>query len=99
MKTFLRVWQACDLKSIEQHLFVLGELSGECYRCHAIGLELGDGECPECHVKFKYVGFRRKITLHYVTKFKEQHPTLECIDFDDFKKALSKKEARKLLDI
>lgn len=98
MKTFLRVWHERDLKNIEEHLFVLGELSGECYKCHTIGIELRD-TCPACHTTFKYIGFRRKITLHYVAKFKEQHPHLECIDFDDFKKALSKKEARKLLDI
>lgn len=31
MKSLLRVWQECDLKDIDKHLIVAGELSSECF--------------------------------------------------------------------
>jgi len=99
MSPFLRVWQQFDIKDIEQHLLVIGELSGECYNCHKIGLQISSQACPQCQARFKYMGFRRKINPSSIPRFKEMHPRLICIDFDDFKKVLSKKEARRLLDI
>ena len=98
MSVIVRVWQERDLKDIENHLFVFGELTGDCYKCRAIGLEIQE-TCPQCHTQFKYAGFRRKVTLAFVAKFKQKYSAFECIDFDDFKRVLSKHEARKLLDI
>ncbi len=95
---FLRVWQKIDTKDIEQHLLVLGELSAECYRCHAIGLKVEAASCPECKAFFKYVGFRRRVDSGVLARFQAQHPRAVFIDFDDFKKALSKDGARKLLE-
>lgn len=95
----MRVWQEADLKDIEERLFVIGELSGECFRCHTLGLKISTPACPHCQVKFKYIGFRRKVNPSSIPRFKELHPQLIFIDFDDFKKVLSKKEARKFLDI
>lgn len=96
--SFLRVWQKIDTKDIEQHLLVLGELSAECYRCHAIGLDMGATSCPECKAFFKYVGFRRKIDANVLARFQGKHPRAIFIDFDDFKKIIAKDGARKLLE-
>ena len=99
MSFFLRVWQEVDLNDIEQHLFVIGELSGECFRCHTLGLKISSLVCPNCQAKFKYIGFRRKVNPSSISRFKGSHSQLTFIDFDDFKKVLSKKEARRFLDI
>ena len=100
MKSFLRIWQQADIKDIEQHMMVIGELSAECYNCHAIGLDVNLDACPECKAFFKYIGFRRKnVDAGVLTRFSEKHPRCTFIDFEDFKKALSKDGARKLLDM
>ncbi|MBN2483798.1 MAG: hypothetical protein JXD21_06335 [Candidatus Omnitrophica bacterium] len=99
MKAFLRIWQEADIKDIEQHLMVVGELSAECYHCHAIGLDLNLDACPQCRAFFKYVGFRRKVDANVLIRFCQKHPRCSFIDFEDFKKALSKDGARKLLDM
>jgi len=99
MSSFLRVWQKFDLTDIEKHLIVAGELCAECFNCRKIGLNLTARVCPGCGVNFKYIGFRRKLQMSYLNKLKEQWPEVVLIDFDDFKKALGKSDARKLLDL
>lgn len=60
MKSLLRVWQECDLKDIEKHLIVAGELSSECFSCHKVGIGLKAQNCPNCGVYFKYMGFKKE---------------------------------------
>lgn len=99
MKRFIRVWQEFDLEDVEKHLIVAGDLSAECFRCHKIGLELRAKACPECSAFFKYMGFRRKVRPEYLRQVKEELPRIILIDFDDFKKSLGNRDARKLLDL
>jgi predicted RNA-binding Zn-ribbon protein involved in translation (DUF1610 family) len=99
MGELLRVWRRFDLKEVEKHLLVVGELSSECFSCHKVGIDLTSRECPNCGVIFKYMGFRRKINANYLSKIKREYPEVALIDFEDFKRALGKKEARKILDI
>jgi hypothetical protein len=99
MRVWLRVWQEIDLKDVEKHLVVIGQLSGECFNCHQIGLDKSLLICPNCNTKFKYIGFRTKVDPSLVAKLKEKYPYITFIDFDDFKRASSKKAARKILDI
>jgi uncharacterized paraquat-inducible protein A len=67
MKGFLRIWSKLDLKEIENHLIVVGELSSECFSCHKVGISSKARECPYCGTKFKYMGFRRKINSSYLS--------------------------------
>jgi hypothetical protein len=100
MSSFLRIWKQLDIKDIQLHLLVFGELSGECYNCHNIGLSSDTQTCPECMARFKYIGFRRKsVDAATLKRFTEKHPQVTFIDFDDFKKLTSKDQARKLLDL
>jgi len=99
MKGFVRVWDELDLKDIEQSLIVVGELSSECYSCHKVGIDLKAKNCPDCKAFFKYMGFRRKAQPHFLKRIKEEQPRLILIDFDDLKRALGMRDARKLLDI
>jgi len=99
MKSYIRVWKELDIIDIEKHLLVAGELSSECYSCHKIGIDLHSKICPNCGVGFKYIGFRRKLTYSYLKRAKEELDYMTFIDFDDFKKSLGARDARKLLDI
>ena len=99
MKGFLRTWQQFDLKDVEKNLIVAGDLSSECFSCHKVGLGLTARTCPECAATFKYMGFRRKVRMSYLQKVRAEQPDIIFIDFEDFKKALGKRDARKILDI
>ena len=99
MKQFLRQWKELDLGDIEKHLVVMGELSGECFSCRKVGIDVKAKACPNCGVNFKYMGFRRKVTSAYIRKMKQEFSGITLIDFDDFKNLLNKREARKLLGI
>ncbi len=98
VKYFLRVWEELDLEEIKNHLLVIGELSGECFSCHKVGIKIEEKRCPQCRKEFKYIGFRRKINSSSIAKFRKIYPEVKFIDFEDFKKALFKKEAKKILN-
>ncbi|MCP4651997.1 MAG: hypothetical protein GY858_01255 [Candidatus Omnitrophica bacterium] len=99
MKGLIRVWKELDLADVEKYLFVVGELSAECFACHKVGINKRDPVCPGCGTHFKYIGFRRKIDVNYLNKMKGEFGHLIFIDFDDFKKIIGKRDARKLLDL
>ncbi|MCK4519910.1 MAG: hypothetical protein KAT96_01935 [Candidatus Omnitrophica bacterium] len=99
MKRFIRVWEELDLADVEKHLIVAGDLSAECFCCHKVGIDLKARACPNCSAFFKYMGFRRKVRLAYLHQIKEELPRIVFIDFEDFKKSLGTRDARKLLDI
>jgi len=97
MKGFVREWKEMDLKDIANHLLVVGELSSECYCCHEVGIDKTARSCPKCKAYFKYIGFRRKLQITYLKKLKDELPNITLIDFEDFKKAMSQRDARNLL--
>jgi len=99
MRRFVRVWEELDLADIEKHLIVVGDLSAECFCCHKIGIDSKARACPDCSAIFKYIGFRRKVQASYLQKVKGERPRIILIDFDDFKRSLGKRDARKLLDL
>ena len=99
MRVFLRKWEQLDINTIGKHLFVIGELSGECFSCRRVGIPVKTRHCPDCKTEFNYIAFRRKIDSHSIARFHADFPSATFIDFDDFKKAVGKREARKLLDI
>lgn len=99
MQDFIRVWEELDAKDIEKSLIVVGELSSECFSCHTIGINSKANRCPQCGAYFKYMGFRRQVRSGYLKEIKEEKPRIIFVDFEDFKKHINKRDARKLLDI
>ncbi|MCK4809452.1 MAG: hypothetical protein KAS99_00755 [Candidatus Omnitrophica bacterium] len=99
MSSLLRVWQEVHLGDLKKHLLVAGELTGQCLNCHKLGINLAAKFCPGCGVEFKFMGFRRKINLSSLARLKKKYAQMTFIDFDDFKKALAKIDARKILNI
>ena len=96
-KVTLRVWKEFDLEEIEKHLIVVGELSGECFSCRQLGVDVRQGRCPNCGTEFKYMGFRRKVNGKDIVRFKREYPQMIFIEFEDFKKNISRERAKKLL--
>lgn len=99
IRCLLRVWEELDLQDIEKYLIVVGELSAECFSCHKVGIGIKSNSCPYCGVNFKYVGFRRQLNMSFLNRYKEEFPKMVYIDFDDFKRAIGKRDAIKILDI
>jgi len=99
MKDFIRSWKEMDLAQVEKSLIVVGDLSAECFACHHIGLEKNTITCPNCGTHFKYMGFRRRVTSAFLRRMAQELPYLIFVDFDDFKAAGGKSDARKLLDL
>jgi len=99
VKVFLRAWYKFDVDDIKNSLFVVGELSGECFSCHKVGVSIGEKTCPQCKKEFKFIAFRRRADFSVIERFRKMYPKEVFIDFDDFKKAIGKSSARKLLDI
>ena len=94
----IRVWKELNVKDVEKHLVVVGELSSECFSCHEIGLGLDVKICPKCGIYFKYMGFRRKNPVSYLQRIKNNFPGIVFIDFEDFKKIIGKRDAHKLFN-
>jgi hypothetical protein len=99
MKGFIRQWREFDLKDVQDHLIVVGELSSECYACHEVGLDKTARACPKCKAYFKYMGFRRKLQMSFLKKIKDETPSITLIDFEDLKKATGQNDARKILGL
>lgn len=93
MAEFIRVWKEFDLGDISEHLLIVGDVTGDCSKCRALGIDYSDAkECPECGTHFKYIATR----TGHTPKIKQRRPDLIFIDFDDYRKATGKLKARKL---
>jgi len=99
MKAFIRIWKTLDVEEIKKALFVIGQLSGECFHCHNMGIPVDSKVCPFCGTRFRFVAFRRKTSLSVIDRFKLKHPDSVFIEFDDFKKSIDRDKVRKILDI
>jgi len=95
MNFWISVLKEFDIQEISKHLLVEGELSAECYNCHAFGLKKDVLKCSHCGTDFKYLGLRKKTDVRY---FKELKDKVTFIDFEDFHKEYKREKAKKLLD-
>lgn len=96
MRGLIRVWKEFDLNDIDKNLIVVGELSSDCNACRHVGIDSKAAVCPNCGTPFKFMGFRRRLEPHYLRKMKQELPGTIFIDFDDFKRAVGKRDARDL---
>src|SRR3989338_2967479 len=93
MSKFIRVWEALDVKDISPHLLIVGEITGDCSNCRALGIDYSEAKaCPSCKTTFKYIASRTK----EIGKLKAKRPDLICIDLDDYKKITGSMRARDL---
>ncbi|MDD5216542.1 MAG: hypothetical protein PHN49_10795 [Candidatus Omnitrophica bacterium] len=99
-KIFLRTYHEYDLEDVKEHLLIMGDLSADCSKCRAIGIEAaGIKNCPQCGTEFRYVTSRR-IEAHagerfqIVKRMRDKYPGLVFIDFGDYQRTLGAQKAR-----
>lgn len=89
----IRVWKEFDISDISGHLLTVGELTGDCSKCRALGIDYSKAKvCPKCGTNFKYIASRTR----EVRRVKNKRPDLVFIDFEDYKKVTGKIKARDL---
>ncbi|MFZ5800421.1 MAG: hypothetical protein ACOY3D_03460 [Candidatus Omnitrophota bacterium] len=94
-KQIIRVWKELDVEDIQDHLLVLGELSGSCNKCSEVGLKECLNACPKCGTDFRYVAFRSPETnFPKLMKLKESRPDLIFVDYNDFKRVAGSLKAK-----
>lgn len=93
MSDFIRVWKDIDIKDVSDHLLIVGDITGDCSKCRALGIDYTKlSTCPKCGTAFKYIASRSK----EVGKIIKRRPDLIFIDFEDYKKITGKMKARSL---
>ena len=97
---YLRCYRALDIEEIKKHLLIIGDLTGNCASCNALGINAYDtAVCPECGTAFKYIASRR-LESHPAERFQlakrlaEKRPDLVLIDYQDYQKVTGAKAAR-----
>lgn len=97
---FLRIYQEFDFDEVRKHLLIMGDLSGDCASCRALGIDAYQARsCPECGTEFKYLTSRRLEShpgerFQLVRRMKEKRPDLPFLDYTDFQKTLGQLQAR-----
>ncbi len=96
MPSFIRSWKQYDINQVKEHLIIVGQLTGDCANCKAIGIDYLDAKtCPQCNTEFKFIATRQVPTPHYLLKrIQEKRPELEFIDYSDVKSAVDRNKAR-----
>ena len=100
MSFYIRVWQACDVEGVKQHLLVVGDLTADCGACRELGINYREAKtCPKCGTEFRFITARHAGKLDRdrggtVRRIKERRPELTFIDYDDYKEITGKQSAR-----
>lgn len=99
-KQVIRVFREMDLDEIHKHLLIMGDLTGDCAPCRALGIDFYKaGVCPECGTPFKFLTSRRLENhpgerFQLVRRMGEKRPDLTFIDYGDYQKLMGQKKAR-----
>lgn len=97
---YLRTFQPFNIEEVRQHLLIMGDLTGDCAACRALGI---DGytvkACPQCSTPFRYITGRRLEThpqerFHFARRMREKRPDLILIDYLDYTRVIGQKKAR-----
>ncbi len=99
-REYLRIYKEFDIEDVRQHLLIMGDLSGDCAACRALGIDSYTAQaCPECGASFKYVTSRRLEShpgerFQTVRRMLTKRPELIFIDYTDYSKTMGQKKAR-----
>jgi uncharacterized protein YbaR (Trm112 family) len=100
LREYLRTYREYELEDVRKHLLIMGDLSGDCGACRALGIDSYHAVCcPECKTPFKYVTSRRLETnpgerFGTVRRMLSKRQDLTFIDYGDYQKTLGAKKAR-----
>lgn len=97
-KQHIRFYKEVNILEIKKHLMTYGALSGICANCRHMNVKLEDFQCSQCKTEFKYVAFQNvKENKPKMIKLAAQRPSLEFVDYDDFKRIEGEEKARSIL--
>ncbi len=100
MPFYLRIWQACDVAGITEHLMIVGDVSADCAKCRHLGIDYSQTKnCPSCGTHFTFIASRNTGVLDKgrgatVKRIKDRRPDLTFIDYEDYKEITGKQQAR-----
>jgi hypothetical protein len=96
----MRIWQPVDLEMVTKHLLIVGDTSGDCAACRALGIPYADAaHCPECGTAFKFITSRSAVgstkTMGGIVKrIMDRRRDLTFVDYDDYKALTGKQSAK-----
>ena len=99
-REYLRTYKEYDIEDVRKHLLIMGDLSGDCASCRALGIDgYTEKSCPECGTPFKYITSRRLDSHHgerfqLVRRVLTKRPEMIFIDHEDYAKTIGQKKAR-----
>ena len=100
MSFYIRIWQACDIEQITQHLLIVGDIAADCANCRELGIEYAQiRNCPKCGTDFRFIASRNTGKLDRnrggnIKRIKERRSDLTFIDYEDYKEITGKQQAR-----
>ena|SRR3990167_2959678 len=98
VEKYVRVYNKLDIHVIKDHLLIFGDLSAQCAKCQEMDININESLCPQCKTEFKYIAFRNiKSHLPKLQKLTAQRPSIQFIDYDDYKKEMDAIKAREFL--
>lgn len=99
-REYLRTYKEYDFEDVQKHLLIMGDLSGDCAACRALGIDSYTAKtCPECGTPFRYITSRRLEShpgerFQLVRRLLAKRPDMIFIDYTDYTKTLGQKKAR-----
>ncbi len=97
---FFRIAQEIEYDNVAKHLLVVGELTGDCFNCRAIGIDYSrEKYCPECNTDFKYISYRREASLinsASIARLCQKRPDLVYIEYSDIKEIADKLKVKNI---
>jgi len=98
----IRIWSEVNIKTISEHIVMVDDISAYCPGCKKIGIPLKDlKKCPQCGREFRYVSSKDakggKHTI--VSRINKKLPNLTFVDYDDYQRLTSEKNAKSLFNI
>lgn len=100
MSLYIRVWQACDVAGLTEHLLIVGDIAADCAKCRELGIDWQKTKnCPSCGTPFHFIASRCTSRLDKnrgtnVKRIKEGRPDLTFVDYEDYKEVTGKQQAR-----
>ena len=95
---YFRVGQEREYDDVSKHLLVVGELSGDCFSCRAVGIDYRKEKyCPQCKTDFKFISLRKSsssITTAHLARLCQARPDLVYIEFSDVKEISDRLKAK-----
>lgn len=94
---YIRVAQELNFDDVVKHLLVVGDLTGDCFACRALGIDYTKEKyCPGCKTDFRYICYRKTmpVTGAHISKICRRRPDLVYVEYNDIKEISDRLRAK-----